>query len=352
MNEPKQRGHNAMVGLAIGDAQSWPAMYHRSFLLPPWTRRILREMNEASETEHVIITPTPFSLNQPARFFDIGPTDDTEWAAFTAQILLQCGPDLFSEAVLKEWKALAESTVRIRGGVSIQAALQNLRNGILPPHTGSENPHYFDDGAAVRAVPIGVMYAGDPSEAARLASMDASMTNSEDGIWAAQAMAAAISMACSGRSIHEAIVKARSFLPESSWIARTVNVALALTEGVNSIHSIFPELHDKVLNRTYSYGNIAPETIALTFAIARVHGDDFERALTIASSFAKSGDTLPALVGALAGALQPVEIASEKWLHAISTLNGICIPSLAGKNYLAIVDRIAESASHHIDTSQ
>ena len=45
MNELQQRARNAMIGLAIGDAISWTSMFHRSVLLPLWTRRIRREMD-------------------------------------------------------------------------------------------------------------------------------------------------------------------------------------------------------------------------------------------------------------------------------------------------------------------
>jgi len=43
--ELKQRAFNAMMGLATGDAISWPSLYHRSYLLPFWTRRIRREID-------------------------------------------------------------------------------------------------------------------------------------------------------------------------------------------------------------------------------------------------------------------------------------------------------------------
>ena len=68
MNEIKQRAKNAMIGLAIGDSISWTSMFHRSVLLPQWTRRIRREIDASSETTNVLLTPMPFSLNQPAKY--------------------------------------------------------------------------------------------------------------------------------------------------------------------------------------------------------------------------------------------------------------------------------------------
>lgn len=338
-----------MIGLAIGDAISWTAMFHRSSLLPPWTRRIRREIDAASETTHVITVPMPFSLNQPAEHFTIAPSDETEWGAFSAEILLKStGTSSYKDNVLQHWISLVNSKEAVRGGVSTRAAIQNLNNGLLPPQTGKENPHYFDDGAMSRSVPIGVVCAGRPEEAARLAAIDAAVSNSEDGIWAAQSMAVAIALVNGGTSIKEAIHIARQYLPESSWIKRVVDETMNLVGETTSIFSIQPLLHNTIVNREYSYGNVAPETLALTFAIVRSHGNNFETAVATATGFAKSGETLPAMVGAVVGASHIGSIASESWLNAISTLKGICIPSFAGKNYLEITDQIANMAGEKI----
>ena len=348
MKDIKQRSRNAMIGLAIGDALSWTSMFHRSVLLPQWTRRIRREIDASSETTNVIITPMPFALNQPAKHFNISPTDKTEWAAFSAEILLENNFNSYTKSVLNEWIKLSQVAETIRGGVSTQAALHNLRNGIRPPQSGKQNPHYFDDGAMARAIPIGIICAGQPDKAAHLTEIDATVTNSEDGVWAAQAIAVAISLVCSGENFIDAMSSAYQYLPESSWIRRTVDEAMIITEKSTSIFSILPEIQSKIVNREYSYGNVAPETLALTFIIVRLHGDNFETAVTTAASFAKSGESLPAMVGALSGAIQLKPIASDTWLDAIGTLKGICIPNFAGKNYLNIIEQISKYAGKKI----
>jgi ADP-ribosylglycohydrolase len=348
MSDIKQRAKNAMIGLAIGDSISWTSMFHRSLLLPPWTRRIRREIDASSEITNVIITAMPFSLNQPSKHFDIAPTDKTEWAAFSAEILLKNNFNSYEQEVFNAWMKLGNSEVPIRGGVSTQAALNNLRNGIKPPQSGKQNPHYFDDGAISRAVPIGIICAGQQETAARLVEMDASVTNSEDGVWAAQAMAVAISLICVGQSINESINESYKYLPESSWIKRTVEEAMCISEKSDSIFYILPEIQNKIVNREYSYGNVAPETLALTFIIAKLHGNDFEKAIASAACFAKSGETLPAMVGALTGAIQSKSFVSDNWLTAIETLKGICIPSFLERNYLKLVEELSNQAGQKI----
>lgn len=344
MNEIKQRAKNAMIGLAIGDSISWTSMFHRSVLLPQWTRRIRREIDASSETTNVLLTPMPFSLNQPAKYFNISPTDKTEWAAFAAEIVMESNLKTYEQKVFDEWIKLANSHIPIRGGVSTQAAISNFKRGLKPPETGKQNPHYFDDGAMIRAVPIGIICSGHPEEAACLAEIDASVTNSEDGIWAAQAIASAISLICAGRSRSEAINAAYQYLPESSWIKRVVDEAMHLAEKSDSVFSILPELQNRIVNREYSYGNIAPETLALTLVIVKLHGDDFEKAISTSVCFAKSGETVPAIVGALVGAIQAQNIVSNYWLASIEKLKGISIPNFAEKNYLNIVEELSNQA--------
>ncbi|MBW7888079.1 MAG: ADP-ribosylglycohydrolase family protein [Bacteroidetes bacterium] len=344
MSATKQRSRNAMLGLAVGDAISWTSIFHRSFLLPKWTRRIRREIEISSEDNHVIVMPMPFSLNQPVQHFDISPTDKTEWAAFTAENLLKKNSS-YEETIRHEWKNLAESKETIRGAISTQAALQNIRNGILPPQSGKQNPHYFDDGAMVRAVPIGIICGGNPKEAARLAALDASVTNSEDGVWAAQATAVLLSLLCSEQEFQQAYEAAIMQLPNNSWIRRIVDDAIKISAlSSNSIFSILPVLHNKIVNREYSYGNIAPETLALVLVIAKAHHNNFETAVTTAAAFAKSGETLPVIVGAVVGAMQKTEFLSEHWVTSVQLMKGIGIPSYAEKNYLELVERISLTA--------
>lgn len=340
----RRRARNALLGLAIGDAIGWPAMFHRSRLLPPWTRRIRREMDAQREDAGVLRVPMPFSLNQPFTTFDLYPTDDTEWAAWTIDGLLANGCTVNAEWVTTQWSDLAQAGGFIRGGVSTQAALANLRKGTMPPASGRNNPHYFDDGAACRAVPIGIAYAGSPDRAAEAAAIDACVTNAEDGIWVAQAVAAAVSAACGGRSCVSVIETAMRYLPADSWSRRTADRALQLSgQDVPSL-ALLPLLH-RILNAEYSDGCVGPETLALTLAIIQRSGERLDEAVTTAAGFAKGADALPALVGAIAGALAPGTPIPPQWEGSLGPLRGICLPSLAGRDYPGLVETFVAACS-------
>ncbi len=344
MNDFRTRGRNALLGLAIGDAVGWPAMFHRSRVLPPWTRRIRREMDAQREDAGVLRVPMPFSLNQPFTAFDLCPTDDTEWAAWTIDGLLANGCNVSADWVTAQWSGLAHGGTAVRGGVSTQTALANLRNDIMPPASGRNNPHYFDDGAACRAVPIGIAYAGNPDRAAAAAAVDACVTNAEDGIWVAQSVAAAVSIACAGGSCTSVIEAARSILPADSWSRRTVDHALRLSgEDVPSL-ALLPLLQ-RILNAEYSDGCVGPETLALTLAIVQRFGERFDEAVTTAAAFAKGADALPALVGAIAGALAAGTPIPPQWEGSLGPLRGICLQSLAGRDYRGLVETFVAACS-------
>ena len=74
--------------------------------------------------------------------------------------------------------------------LGLYGAAANLERGIMPPLSGEDNAGNYDDGAAMRITPIGIICAGDPERAAEMAEIDAQVTHYRDGIWAAQAVAA------------------------------------------------------------------------------------------------------------------------------------------------------------------
>lgn len=331
----------ALLGLAVGDALGWPSLYHRSYQLPFWTRRIRRELDAEQESSNATRPPVPFSLNQPVAPLAIGPSDDAEWAAFTATLLIRTEGRMESDELASAWMDLAASDQPVRGPISVQGALHNLRQGLLPPESGHDNAHYMDDAAAVRAIPIGACCAGDPEKAALLAERDASVTNALDGLWAARAMAAAIAVACGGGGAQAAVDAAIQQLPADSWIARTTEQAMALCDEPNSLFGLIPLLSDKIINRIYSYGSLAPETVALTLALVHRTRGNFVPSVLAAAVLTRTADSLPALVGGLCGALMGEVAVEPSWRERCRTLAGICLPHLAGTDLVSLAVQLA-----------
>lgn len=352
MMEIEQRAKNALLGLAIGDAVGWSAMYHRALLLPPWTRRVRRTIEASCENDGVLAQAYPFSLNRDASVFLPGPTDDTEWAAFSASLLLESNGASMRDVTLNAWKKLANGSDLVRGKASVHAALKNLRKGLLPPQTGHDNPSYFDDGAVTRAVPIGIANAGNPDAAARAAQYDASITNGEDGVYAAKAMAVAVALACVGAHYDEVLRTALSQFPGGSWIDRNAGAIRTLTSRGSSLSSSVVELSEQLVNREYNSGSVAPETFVMALGILKLTEGNFEEGLMASTLVPKCAESVPAFVGAIAGALASTPVATLYWIQRLSVLKGICIPGYKDKDFIKIVDELASKTAANADSKK
>ncbi|MDG4865737.1 ADP-ribosylglycohydrolase family protein, partial [Streptomyces sp. T-3] len=175
-----------LLGLAAGDAAGWPAARHRAARMPEWTRRLTRELDTFAEQNATTTLPVPIALNQPPEPLRLGPSDDAEWAAFTAVSILAGTKDVRAE-LDHNWQNLAaqiaaaaarapeveSAVIPLRARISVRAGLGNLANGLRPPATGHDNPHYFDDAACVRGCVLALVHAGNPQAAADLAEFDA-----------------------------------------------------------------------------------------------------------------------------------------------------------------------------------
>lgn len=337
--------NGALYGLAIGDALSWPAMFQRSFQLPFWTRRKRREMDAEAEINFTLNLTLPYSLNQNADHFNLYPTNNTEWVAFTIQQLMEYGNKPNAGNWVDGWKSLINPDRPLRASIAIKTALANLNKGKMPPESGHDNPHYFDDSAMSRAIPIGLLFHGDHEKLMNAIVMDASVTNSEDGIWAAQSIAVAVSIALKGGAIENIISNAIEVLPSNSWSKRVVTDALNICDQSNSFFDATPALTNQIINREYSYGSAAPEILAITLSVLYFSQNSFEKAISMATTIGKTAETVPALVGALAGALDPDAIDSKVWTNHLKQLKGISIPKMKNVNYIDLVNAFVNQSA-------
>lgn len=340
MNKPSlyNRAYGALLGLAYGDAISFPALFHRSFQFPDKRREFIWRTNRDLMRQRVIRLTLPFTHRLGPEILEPFPTDDTEYAVFTAQTLISAG----GEPSLDHWVAAWEKCIlpvagQVLTGFSERAAIDNLRRGLRPPATGNDNPQHYDDSACARAVAIGIYCAGQPEQAAQLAALDAQITNAEDGLYAAQAMATAIAQLAAGNDLALALQAARQHFPPASWISHGDQMAQACLAEAGDGQELLWMLSTRLINTVYSYGNAAPETLPAAFAIAQACQGELQQAVLLANAIAKSADSLPALVGALCGALQGAGSLNRGWQQQLNRCRGLCLPCVAN----AQLDQVA-----------
>ncbi|WP_326639157.1 ADP-ribosylglycohydrolase family protein [Nonomuraea fuscirosea] len=329
------RIRGAVAGLAVGDAVGWPAARHRAALHAPWSRRLHRELDAFAEEHQVTTLPVPFALNQPVAPLRIGPSDDAEWLAWTLLTIDRPRAEAFRDLVPSRPGAgpSGEAPAPIRARISVATALDNLADGVEPPASGHDNPHHFDDAAAIRAVAFGVL-GRDPTE-------DAQVTNAGDGVLAAQAMAAAVAAGSMSGDVAAAVEAALDMLPADTAIGHNARLALSVARKAGDPFAAVPALDAALLDHVYSYGVGAAQTVPVALALAEAAGGELTRAVPAAACLARLADSAPALTGALTGACGGYGAIPEGWTAPARTLAGCCLPDLAGRDLIELLEGIA-----------
>jgi ADP-ribosylglycohydrolase len=267
-------------------------------------------------------------------------TDDTDFALLTAQTLLDCNGDLTTEKVVNSWiKYVGPNKELKRGGASEIEGMVNIKRGLLPPESGKYNAYNISDGAAMRMTPIGIMCAGDPEKAVRLAEIESSISHWQDGIWGAQAVAAAVSVAMVNASVDEIIETAMKFIPENSWFRHNMEKALKIIDEKKTLEESWTILHDQLWS---SYKAAVPEAVVEAFSIFILTKGDFKRGIVYGGNFGRDADTIAAIVGAISGALNGADKIPENWKTKTRYPAGVCLPFTKGLDIYKVAEKLSK----------
>lgn len=267
-------------------------------------------------------------------------TDDTEFALLTAQTLINAKGNLTDANVLESWRThvLPLSELK-RGGASEREAAANIRRGVLPPLSGIYNSHYMSDGAAMRVTPIGIACAGDKDRAMKLAEIDARISHSRDGLWSAQAVAVAVTVAMAGATVDEIFQTAMNATPKDSWMRFTFMKAWNIIEEKKALEDSWKPLHDALWTE---YKSVAPEAVASALAILKLTNGDFKRGIIYSGNFGRDADTISAIVGAISGAMNGMKSIPQAWVDKVRMTTGVCLPFTKGMDLFEVAAQLSE----------
>lgn len=265
-------------------------------------------------------------------------TDDTEFGLLTAQTLIKAQGNLTDAHVLESWTThvLPLSELK-RGGASEREAAANIRRGVLPPYSGIYNSYYLSDGAAMRVTPIGIVCAGDPGRAAALADIESRISHSQDGLWSAQAVAAAVAVAMAGASADEIFQTAIHATPSDSWIRFTLTKAWAITEEHKNLEDAWKPLHDALWTE---YKAVSTEAVPSALAILKLTHGDFKRGIIYGGNFGRDADTIAAMVGAISGAMHGMKSLPPAWIDKVRKTTGTCLPFTKGMDLFEVASQL------------
>jgi ADP-ribosylglycohydrolase len=307
------RARGALIGHAIGDS-----------------------FGDAARTEenHFL-----FGITMDFREGPAPGTDDTEFALLTAQTLIENSGNLTDEIVLDAWRRhILPLSELHRGGASEREAAANIRRGVLPPLSGQFNSYHLSDGAAMRISPVGIMCAGDPAMAARVAEIEARISHWRDGIWGAQAVAAGVAAAMAGATVDEVFRSALDATPPDSWMHRTMEDAGNIIDARKSIDDAWMPLHRALWTE---YKAVAPEAVAEAFAVFLLVKGDFRKGIIYGGNWGRDADTIAAIVGSLCGALHGCSAIPGHWVEKVRIAAGACLPFTRGLDIFKSADALA-----------
>ncbi len=272
---------------------------------------------------------------------DAKSTDDTEFALLTARALLDCGGNLTSDAVVSAWQRyiIGNGGVFERGGMPQYGAVANLKRGALPPLSGRDNVANYDDGAAMRIAPVGIVCAGDVKRAVAFAETDAQISHANDGIWAAQAVAASVAVAMVDASVEEIVATGIAQIPAGSWLGRAMNRAMKICDEEKTIENAWERLHVELWTPSHS---ASPEAVPQIYALFRLTQGDFKQGMFWACNFGRDADTLGAVIGALCGARHGIGVIPEKWIASVRRPAGVCLKFTAQEDIVDLAEQLAE----------
>ncbi|HKM43497.1 MAG TPA: ADP-ribosylglycohydrolase family protein [Limnochordia bacterium] len=322
----QEKARGCLLGLAVGDALGQPT--------------------EGKTLDYIRSTYgkiTDFLTEHP------GVSDDTEYALFSSRLLLEHGLGMTSEHVARAWiTSLAGQTGGFKGaGFSEMAAIENLRSGLMPPASG-DHIHAWSDGLAMRVAPFGIVAPGKPALAADLAYRDGVVSHSGEGIYAGQAVAAAIATAMTldskncGDVMNLLVQSALSVIPSDSWTARAITEAVAIGSGCADVWEALEPLYKGIVADYYYWSDLAPEAVGLAFGIIAAARGDFVDSVLGGTNIGRDTDTIAAIAGAITGAWLGVSSIPQEWGNPMKSVRGICIETVAGMHVLDTADALVK----------
>jgi ADP-ribosylglycohydrolase len=318
-----RRARGALLGVAIGDAMGAPV-----------------EGRSAAEIRAQYGHVTGF-FNDTA----VG-TDDTDFTLFNAYLLATYGPSITLTQVEHEWrdKLLSGRYFYRPGGFSDVVSTRNLQARLHAPHSGRFNHQMWSDGVAMAISPAGIVAAGRPALAAQLAVTLGSVSNAGDGVYAAQAVAAAIAVAMTDASLDTMIEAAFAHIPTDSWTVRALRRAIGVAQGHAGLDDALDGLTAEVVVPWWPWADLVTEAVPLAFGVFLATQGDVHRAIPAAASLGRDADTIAAIVGSLAGAYSGEDAIPAAWRERALLAPGKCIGFVADTRLDDIAARLIDMA--------
>lgn len=219
-------------------------------------------------------------------------------------------------------------------------AMRNLAIGLMPPISGRyDNDFTGGLGAAIRSELWACLAPGAPDLAMRLAREDACVDHDDEGVFAAEFLAALQCLAFVEQNRERLLDTVSRLIPVHS----RVNQVVADTRAWWAEHQDWRKVRIQILQR-YGSQNLTDVAQNLGFMILGWYaGDSFGEAICIAVNCGEDTDGTGASLGALLGILDPDSI-EERWLTPIGRELRLS-PGIVGAHEVDNLDQLTDQVA-------
>ncbi|HPD29898.1 MAG TPA: ADP-ribosylglycohydrolase family protein [Phycisphaerae bacterium] len=216
-------------------------------------------------------------------------------------------------------------------------ALENFKRNIWPPESATTgNPYAEWIGAQMRVDVWGMIAPGMPRLAAEYATMDASLSHADNGIYAARFIAAAVSLAMVENDVNTVVRRSLELIPADCRYAEAIRDAVAWNRRYSNWQAAWEQLDRKygfdpdgtrgdqfaeeqynTGEAPYLWGNwrwVYADVNGAACALALLYGrGDFSRSICLAAMMGYDNDCNSGTVGAILGAMHGHSAIPEQW---------------------------------------
>ena len=332
----KERIWGSFAGLAVGDALGMP--FHE--LTPD---EITSRCGGIVTTFHPIFDDEFIHLDyKPAQI-----TDDTNLSIVTAKAILKYQGDLSTEQFVLELADWVKNNQAVwqHGGVygpSTKAAFNEYLDGKFDGYLQRKRWWCYQgtsNGAIMRVSPAGWAHPGNWQKAVELACKVILPTHPTDvALSAASGQAAAVSQALTpaatvgsiidaaleGTRLGEEIGKKLARETSHRYPLPNLEIALELAEKAKD-----PFEAGHLIRRCIGSHLHVAETLATAMGIFYAAKGDLQSSIIAAVNNGGDTDTIASIVGALAGALNGIQVVPKEWVNTVEAFNQLDFEQMA-----------------------
>jgi ADP-ribosylglycohydrolase len=274
-------------------------------------------------------------------------TDDSALRHYMCLAMVRKGGRITPDDYARVW---LEDLNLDRLFVTERIVLEKLKLGMSPWETG--RGQLPADAAIMSIAPVGIINAGEPTQAYQdafcLASIHQDGLERDAAATAAAGFAAAFSPGATAESVLEAM-EAHG----TQEACRLVSLALDLARGAGSVERFVETFYDSMLDRSFpvppgeswvedrSPAPTSREVLPAVAGIFYLCEGQPDRCIAQGASFGRDADTISSVVGSLAGALRGAGAIRQDWIERCEEANWEFFAEVEG-DFNANFHRMAE----------